>query len=270
MLQSALSLLPATIGADGASRQFRRGRRPPRPRPTEDGLGKWIWLPDADEVHNFYLYARKSFDLGAQPSKATLKASADSKYKLYVNGRYAGKGPVRSGRGYTYYDTHDITKFLNKGKNVIAFLVHHFGVNTYGYALGRPGLLCKAEIEAGNQERVVASDETWKVRRAGDWADSGARLSPRLGFQEVYDAGEKVENWDAVEFNDNAWVNAAVLGGVPAKPWGVLKAREIPPLREGAVLPQSIVGTFNSPERARDTAVGEAPDIMAACELTPL
>ena len=270
MLQSAFSLLPAVVGADGAPRRRRRGGRPQRPSEATDDSGKWIWLSGADKARNSYIYARKSFDLDAKPEKATVKATADSKYKLYVNGRYVGKGPVRSGCGYTYYDTHDVTDSLNEGKNVVAFLVHHFGENTYSYALGRPGLLCKAEIEAGGQKRVIASDDTWKVRRASDWTDLGARLSPRLGFQEVYDAGKRIENWEAVGFNDNEWENAAVVGEVPAKPWGDLEPRDIPLLHEERIPPRSIVGTFNSPERPADMSVGDVADKMAASSLTAL
>lgn len=268
MLHSITSLLSSVIEGNVGNRQ-RRGRFQNR-RVNKEEPGKWIWISGSDTAHNFYLYARKSFELQSKPTSATLKTSADSRYKLYVNGHYVGKGPVRSGHGYTYYDTHDIAEFLTKGKNVIAFLIHSFGESTYNYILKRPGLICKAEVQDGEEEVIIATDETWKVRRATDWASSGDRMSKRLGFQEVYDAGAQVKNWNTAKGSEKDWEDAVVLGVPPANPWGRLVAREIPQLDEAKTLPWVITGTYNSPEKEKDTKPGAMPNLMASSELLPL
>lgn len=252
MLHSLISLLPSVIGNDGGGHHSRRGGKRHGRRPSQDDLGKWIWTPSSDSVCNSYLYARKTFDLDTKPSTAILKATADSRYKLYVNGQYVGKGPVRSSGGYVYFDTYDVSSLLDKGHNVIAFLVHHFGEDTSISALGRPGLLCKAEIETEAGTQVIATDETWKVHRAADWTGSGARMNGQLGFQEVYDAKERIEGWDQVKLNEKGWDDALVVGTPPAGPWGTLREREIPALAEEKVLPQS-AAIYNSPDRATDT-----------------
>ena len=232
--------------------------------------GKWIWIQESDAQRNFYLYARKLFEVGAKPTKAVIKASADSKYKLFVNGEYVGKGPVRSDIGYTYYDTYDITDLLDKGKNVIAFLVHSIGEETYSYTPGRGGLICKCEIEIGDENLFIASDETWMVHRADDWTNAGSRLSSRLGFQEVYDASNKLDNWTQVKYKEKGWESAVVVGTPPSMPWGNMIDRQVPQLHEEKVLPLEILGSFNSPERAKDTPPDKTPDIIAASELSSL
>ena len=269
MLQSFISILPAVVGADGSAHR-RKHRRFHHRKPIIEDPGNWIWIQESETQHNFYLYARKLFEVKSKPTKAILKASADSKYKLFVNGEYVGKGPVRSGAGYTYYDTYDITELLNKGKNVIAFLAHSIGEDTYSYASGRGGLICKCDIEVGEEKLAIDTDETWMVHRAVDWTNAGARLSSRLGFQEVYDAANRFDSWNQVKFKEKGWENAVVVGTPPSMPWGKMIDRQIPQLHEEKVLPLEIVGAFNSPERTRDTTPDQIPDIMAASELSNL
>ena len=47
---------------------------------------QWIWLSKKEESH--MMLSRKSFLLDALPQKATLKITATSQYKLYINGQY--------------------------------------------------------------------------------------------------------------------------------------------------------------------------------------
>lgn len=271
MLQSLISLLPTIGSTDGDARHHRRGGRSRRRQHAPPGdAGKWIWIDGPDAAPNSYLYARKTFALTEKPSEAFLKTTADSKYRLFVNGNYVGKGPVRNPEGIVYYDTYDITQHLVKGKNVIAFLVHYIGENTYSYKARRAGLLCKAEIKVGDEMQTVVTDETWKVRRAEDWTNAGARLSRRLGFQEVYDASSSPGDWRQVKFSERGWQDAVVVGRAPGEPWGDLYAREIPPLREEKILPRAIIGAYNSPDRLKTVPPAEIPDIMADAELAQL
>src|SRR5688500_16748952 len=76
----------------------------------------WIWSPahPKDEVPVGDCYFRKTFP--AQNAElAQVHIACDNQYELYVNGRLAG-----SGNDWRKMDVHDITKLLNRGKNVIA------------------------------------------------------------------------------------------------------------------------------------------------------
>lgn len=269
MLHKLKALAPAALGLTPAV----RAADDPKPQdsaPIANSRDKWIWIAGPEPARNSYIQARRLFTLNAAPTHAELKISADSAYRLYVNGRYIGKGPVRSGEGYTYFDTHDVTDTLTKGKNVIAVLAHHKGVPTRGYIPRRPGLICKAELTVKGEAVHFGSDETWKVRRADEWTNSGSRLNPYLGFQEVYDAGAAAEGWTEIKFSEKGWENAVAVGEAPNMPWGDLFPRQIPQLREERILPRSVIGAFNSPEVAREAPPTDMPDLMAAAELSPL
>ena len=56
----------------------------------------WIWYDHYGyEDVNVFMDARKSFYLDEIPAVADIKITADSRYKLYVNGEYVGYGPAR-------------------------------------------------------------------------------------------------------------------------------------------------------------------------------
>lgn len=259
--------MPAGRGGARRSKDEAESRDPE----PEGGLsGKWIWLPGHATARNFYIYARKTFDLEAKPTRAVLKASADSRYILYVNGRRVGRGPVRGQAGNTYFDTYEIDKLLRPGRNAIAFLVHHYGERNMLGSAGRPGLICRAEIECEGGGVIVETDETWLVCRTPDWRSAGELISPDIGFQEVYDFSRYITDWNDVRCDEREWQNAEVVAESDAEPWGKLIPRAIPQLKENRIRPKAVVGVFNSPERGIDTYASAIPDLVAHSELSPL
>lgn len=60
----------------------------------------WIWLPKwnaADKETAVLVLFRKKLELQAEPKEAVITISADTRYKLYVNGHFAEAGPSRGG-----------------------------------------------------------------------------------------------------------------------------------------------------------------------------
>jgi alpha-L-rhamnosidase len=265
MVNNPSSLVSA---ANSRGRNMHRRHGKPRHRQESQHLehGKWIWIREQETSTNSFILARKIFSLPSLPTKAILYAAAETRYKLYINGEYIGRGSVPSGKGHTYFDNFDVTKYLVAGKNVIAFLVHFSG----NCRTKRPGLLCCLDVEIDEQRLTITTDETWKVRKADDRTSQGERIAEGLGFQEVYDAGMQIKNWNQVKFREKGWENASVVGLAPNPPWGMLVPREIPQLAEEKINPRSVFGTFNSPPRPADTDLSEIPDIMAATALSPL
>src|SRR5262249_18792882 len=118
-----------------------------RPQPTERPLwmAQWIWFDGDSAPSNFYLYCRKSFTIDSKVTAAPIHVTADSRYKLFVNGTFVGRGPVRSDPRWQYYDTYDLTPFLRAGENVLSAIVHQYGVPTSSYMLGRGGFLLQGD-----------------------------------------------------------------------------------------------------------------------------
>ena len=112
-------------------------------------VANWIWCEGEPVPQNFYLYCRKSFTLEGNPSDATVDVAADSRYKLFVNGKFVGRGPARSDQRWQYYDTYDLAPFLQHGDNVLSAIVHQYGAPSHSYTLGRGDSCCRAKCENG-------------------------------------------------------------------------------------------------------------------------
>lgn len=63
---------------------------------------------------------------------ALLHFSADTRYKLLINGKRVAVGPARSSPWIWYYDTLDIGPYLQPGDNEIVFLVLRYFVTLRG------------------------------------------------------------------------------------------------------------------------------------------
>lgn len=106
---------------------------------------------------------------------ATLRITASSLYRFYVNGAFAGHGPARGPHGYYRLDEWDIAGFLRGGDNVIAIEVAGYNVNSY-YLLNQPSFI-QAEVlvngavkaatsaEAGGFQTLVLEERVQKVQR---------------------------------------------------------------------------------------------------------
>ncbi len=214
---------------------------------SADWRAHWIWCDGEPRPRNFYLYLRKALVLPAKVRSARVLVSADSRYQLFVNGKFVNRGPARGDRRWQSYDEWDITKYLRVGKNAVAALVHHYGEWTFSYVLGRGGFICQTDIALTNGETLqLQTDDTWKVMPAAAWERQTPRLSIQLGFSEVFDARQAPAGWTRPEFDDSTWQHAVLVGKPPCEPWPRLVPREIPAMGETLIYPEKVleVGTL--------------------------
>ena len=203
---------------------------------------RWIWCDGPERPRNFYLALRKEIRVSGPITEARCRCVADSRYKLFVNRRFVGRGPARSDPRWQSYDQYDLKPFLQPGRNVIAAIVHHYGEPTFSYVLGRGGFLFEGEIGTDPGKTVeVLSDRYWKVKPLESWDDRTPRIDIQLGFTEVYDGRKEPHGWMEPDFDDGAWAHATVIGKVGMEPWPALVPRDIPPLMEELRSPAAVV-----------------------------
>ena len=109
-----------------------------------DWKAHWIWQPTEDPGQpNTYVYFRRTFELDAPLEKARLRVSADTCYRLFLNGTLVGWGPVMTEPRWQTFDTYEIGPLLKSGTNVIGAVVYHYGnapdnpgANTYFWSRG--------------------------------------------------------------------------------------------------------------------------------------
>ena len=178
-------------------------------------------------------YFRKEFTLDKVPAKVTLLIAALGYYELRVNGQLVSdRGLNPAYQEYdkqVFYVAHDVTPYLNPGKNAIGIVVGNgwycqegqfFAIPlekfyTYKQDLGNPSVVVQMEAD-GNC--CLATDESWKT-------SYGPLLRNQLFIGEVYDARREMPGWDQPGFNDSTW---QPVEAVPA-PVDRLAAMQIPP-----------------------------------------
>jgi hypothetical protein len=196
--------------------QFRNECQKPTPWQAQ-----WIW-PGGGETPAVALF-RKEVTLTAAPVHVAAWLTADAKYRLYVNGRLASRGPVDIGHDFAggqthrwFYDYRDLTSRFVLGRNIIA--VEVFRQAPRAISRGQPGLLFEAEISLpGQRPETVKSDASWRAISAPQFLNATS-----------YDAGKEPSGWRLTGFDDNAWPACREVKDV----WAPLVASEIPPLME--------------------------------------
>lgn len=204
-----------------------------------------------DGVNRWYLFRRR-FELPAPAQAAPLQIFADSRYLLYVNGRRVGRGPGRATPAFARVDRYEVAPLLNPGTNVLAVLVHVYGVDTAWYETSRDaaqsifgdgGLYLHASIDCGSTRIELCSDALWRVTECRAWRRDAPRSGWGQGFIEDSDARLFPAGWYSPEFDDSHWDPARPLlreadeadlakGWGDVEPFPTLLPREIPPLAE--------------------------------------
>lgn len=177
--------------------------------------GKWIWIDEEKNPHNKFVWFKKYFYLG-EFDYAQIKITAETRYELYINERFIGKGPARSWDFEYSYDTYDLTSYLKKGKNLLSILVHHFGISTFQSIEGSAGLLCEIEVRNKKKKSVIASDSTWKCAEDIRFERYAPRLtSCQLAFCEIYDAKKELKKFKNAVIVDTVKENKLIKNDIP-------------------------------------------------------
>lgn len=182
---------------------------------------------------------RKDFALAEVPREARFHVFAYSRYMLFVNGQYVGRGPNRFELRRPEYDTWDLSGRLAAGKNSIALLVHRdWSTGNWGAALSRirqhaPGLTALLETRnATGARQQLGTDATWAGFAAKEFDPIGRCYS---SIPENIDARAGNGEWTAPGYNADALSRAATLDTHGAEDWPELEPRTIPLLRETSI-----------------------------------
>ncbi|MCL2330769.1 MAG: hypothetical protein FWC56_05655, partial [Phycisphaerae bacterium] len=226
-----------------------------------DWKAQWIWMDGPANPRNFYLCARRDFEVPSTKASSQepwrLHISADSRYRLYVNDEWIGDGPARSFYWAQQYDTYDLADKIKPGEtNTIAVLVSHYGEGTFQYnPSGQGGLLVQLEQKKGNQWKPqLITDKSWLVAPHEGYLRPTMRVSCQMPFEEIVD-GRLMPFWMAsqerlarLEHNGrkqdlSMFRPAKVLGPVGSGPWTTMVGRTVPFFTKDYVKPTRVFKT---------------------------
>ena len=171
---------------------------------------RWISYPGASNNDYGIYHFRKSFNLEEIPSSMIIHVSADNRYKLFVNGNLASLGPARGDVYNWNFETVDISKFLRKGKNVLAAVVWNYGDKkpVAQMSLNKTGFILQ-----GNSERdtIINTDNRWlclENKAYAPWTDWQVLGYYVAGPGEEIDMNAYPYGWEKTEYDDSKWEKA--------------------------------------------------------------
>ena len=198
-------------------------------------IGELIWT--SSQWKNQWVCFRGRFH-AENPTDVNMKIAVESKYTLYLNGRIAvldgglNRGPDA---GSCYYDTPDLSPYLQKGENTIAILVWYWGnAGRCNFCSGHAGLC----FEIREAERLLlCSGSAIKAMVHPAYKESRPPLPSYLygGDNITFDAREDLTGWEQPTFDDSCWDDATVVCSDPTDYWGELVKRPIPQFAFGPV-----------------------------------
>lgn len=186
-----------------------------------EGPDRALWIGPAHpfDLRDAYVNFRADIVLQSFPSRAILRLTADSRYRLWVNGVFVGRGPERSWSSSMAVDERKVTN-LRKGVNRIAAQVYSPGHSHFAHVhRGACGLIGWLEADG---EVVLTTGPLWKARR--DWS-----MSDRVERVSIYGTGVEdqdlrlAESWLEAETSD--WDAARVVQGATGPIWQGLRPR---------------------------------------------
>ncbi|OAL44873.1 Six-hairpin glycosidase [Pyrenochaeta sp. DS3sAY3a] len=192
----------------------------------------WMWHPSfseerVDSSGLIVIFRRRFMNPESCPSSVFIHITADTRYKLYVNGQEVAFGPVKGDQSLWFFDQVDIGPFLRQGQNQITVRVLRLFFAT-NYAPSFPRL-----ASGGLRIKTVDGHPLWQslLDSSADWetvVDERTTLridEPEDNFLHIYE--KSVPSKGEVL----SWVPAKLLefknstGNAP--PWNLLP-RQIP------------------------------------------
>lgn len=188
---------------------------------------RMIWIPEFTPGKQAHVVFTKKFNIQETPDQTIIDIFADSRYILWVNGRYVMRGPCRFNPVSPEYDVADITRYLKKGDNRISVLVHNYGDKTNGRIMrNTPGL---GVVLSRNGQVLLTTDSTWRYHDVVRYLPVGESWS---SIPDYVDARIDDEPWTKNDFDDTTWRQASGISGTH---WGEFNARRMPMLTEQVV-----------------------------------
>lgn len=171
----------------------------------------WIWTEENYEQNQpiFILFRKEVFT--EERSIIRGKITADSCYRLVIDGKDILDGPCKGNGEITYYD--EFKQKIEKGRHCICVTVVHYpqsdNMNSSVWRTKKPGLYFMSEIELEKGEKYSCNaDETWKCYIEKEHSFRKRNFLDALGVGEFWKQEKNTKGWMQVNFDDSCWRNA--------------------------------------------------------------
>lgn len=173
---------------------------------------QWITCPNVPQRAYGVYHFRKQIQLTTKPAKFIVHLSADNRYRFFVNGKPVCYGPARGDLYNWYYESIDISPFLQAGDNTLAAIVWNMGEHaTVSQISNQTAFVLQGD---GVDEQLINTNSTWKVYANKAYSPCSMDNGPRLKTYMVIGPGDHVKakdypwNWEQPYFDDAKWLKA--------------------------------------------------------------
>lgn len=217
--------------------------------PSAQSIPVTLWQPAQTRPGSVLLFRRTFTTPVALP--VTLDIFADTRYEVWLDGTWLGRGPARFSTTRQEYDSYT-PDALDAGVHTLAVLVQYAPNARRSVDLG--GALFARVSAAAAGDVLVGTDTDWRVWAAPAWdTRTGYISSLRLiGPKEVLDLRALPADWMQPAYDDSAWISVQVL---EPSPLTALTPRSIPLLTDRVRLPAAVVETGTLSPNCRFTAL---------------
>lgn len=240
----------------------------------------WIWTPEwkiTDDEKPQIVYFRKEFVVaeGKVPETKKIRITADSRYKLYLNGSFVQEGPQKAMSLREWFvDEAEVAPYLREGQNVAAVEVLRYPAPNFSNSAPRTNdslyrtemaNLYVEDVEQAGEEVKLAGKSGWKcsINRGVQIVGEDAHPAP-IHIQELVHAGAEYAGWMEAGFDDSGWADAVskMFFDIPSTDApGCLIPRTIPLMRyEDRQFEKTVC--FRDPDSIR-TSVNEMMKMQA-------
>ena len=208
---------------------------------ASDWKAQWIGINDSENIKRdeqgrtrlSARYLRKDFSVSQKVKQAILYISGVGSANCYLNGQSVSDdvfAPLPTLYTATvYYNTYDVTSFLQTGQNAIGVVLGNGRYLTMRErnmgGFGLPRLIAQLDIEYENgQHDLIVSDDLWMA------TNSGPIIANNEFDGEEYDARKELGNWAEAGYNASQWIKANSMdapgGTLTAQPSENIKVME--------------------------------------------
>lgn len=178
---------------------------------------RWIWIPSwtaKDEEEPAVVLFRKNMILDTVPEEFCIHISADTRYKLYINGRLCEIGPTKGDEEIWFYDVVDVASFLKPGDNIWAIMVLRYPMDNRNgnmslFRTSTPGLHIESVESDMKGNPLWKSDRTWKTKKLDGYhiVSENPYFAP-LQIYERNTGSKDMIGWMGEKFDVSEWENA--------------------------------------------------------------
>ena len=184
-----------------------------------DTRTNWIWLSPWGEAENaqpHIICFRRVFTIHELPAFRRIRITADSRYKLYLNGLFLQEGPCKGNAEIWFFDQAELSAWLVPGENVLAVEVLRYPADMArrNHSLYRSETPClyveEIPQDGSNDSDSLDARSGWKCRLQDGISFTGEPFRPApLHILENVAQADWMKGWMLPGYReDKGWTDA--------------------------------------------------------------